>query len=252
MCTVTYIPIATAQKSHSLETAEVLNFIFTSNRDESTSREAAILPSQVEISGKKVLIPIDPVGQGSWIALQENGTTVCLLNGGFEAHVPNPPYKHSRGLVVLHYFKFRNTVEFVDQYDFEHLEPFTLIVAGHNQLTELKWDGKKMHCTNLDVKLPHIWSSATLYAPDIILNRKKHFERWLLENAYLLASNPNLIFDFHQFKGTANVEENIEINRGNKLRTVSITSIQNTSKLNLMQYRDLINNQSKTIEFGIY
>lgn len=50
------------------------------NRDEQRSRALALAPRVLEIEATRVLMPLDPQGHGSWIAVNENGLSLCLLN----------------------------------------------------------------------------------------------------------------------------------------------------------------------------
>lgn len=50
------------------------------NRDEQRTRELALAPRSFMEKGVKVLMPIDPEGGGSWIAVNEYGLSACLLN----------------------------------------------------------------------------------------------------------------------------------------------------------------------------
>jgi uncharacterized protein with NRDE domain len=243
MCTVTYIPISVHNKGISR-----VDFLLTSNRDESTKRSPAMLPEIFHINNKKVAVPFDPVGKGSWIALEENGRTICLLNGGFVPHLPQPPYRHSRGLVVTKYFNYRNVNDFVELFDFSQLEPFTLVVVEANELYELRWDGTQHHLSKLNQQEAYIWSSVTLYSPDTRLRREWLFAKWLSENQKDLVGNPNLVLDFHNFKDGN--EEGIAINRDNRLRTVSITAIKKVEGNCSMLYTDVIHDQTEIIKFG--
>src|SRR5919199_3470936 len=118
MCVVTLLPLPGG-------------FVLTSNRDEHVSRPAAIPPQTYSIDGHSITFPKDPQGGGTWLATF--GTiTVCLLNGAFVNHVHQPPYRRSRGLVVLDYFDTADPRQFIDSYDFSGIEPFTMVIA-HNE-----------------------------------------------------------------------------------------------------------------------
>lgn len=74
----------------------VLSILF--NRDEQKKRPIALLPRIENINGVKSLMPIDPVGNGTWFAANEQGLVIALLN---LYEVELSPQKHlSRGLLV--------------------------------------------------------------------------------------------------------------------------------------------------------
>lgn len=72
------------------------------NRDEQRTRKSALPPQIFIEQGVKVLMPIDPVGGGSWIAVNEHGLSVCLLNyyQGTVSATPTTPPLVSRGKLL--------------------------------------------------------------------------------------------------------------------------------------------------------
>src|SRR4051812_5816730 len=104
MCTVTYLP-----KSKD-------SFILTSSRDEKPLRKIARPPSIHKRGKQLILFPKDPQGGGTWIAVSESGQTICLLNGAFDKHIPEPPYRKSRGIVALDALQFNTLDSFGKEY----------------------------------------------------------------------------------------------------------------------------------------
>ncbi|MFN3848794.1 MAG: NRDE family protein [Spirosomataceae bacterium] len=224
MCVLTYIP------------TENNGFILTSNRDEAVSREPAIPPRKYHLHGQNVFFPKDPKGGGTWIASCGN-FTLCLLNGGFEKHIPQPPYRQSRGKVILDFYEYQNVNEFVNQYLFDGIEPFTLIIIeniGDLIIHELRWDAHKIFVTPIDATQSHIWSSATLYSPKIRLQREQWFRDFLVERP-----NRDSILDFHHFGGKEDIRNGIKMNRDNKLQTISITQFVIDNDEFVISYHDL-------------
>lgn len=235
MCTATYLPLGPT------------GFVLTHSRDEKAIRPAARPPQTVRIGELDVTFPQDPQGQGTWIALGRGSgftsLTVCLLNGAFAAHTPRPPYKHSRGLVVLDVFRYGSIDSFVNQYSFTGIEPFTLLLAETNRLIDLQWDGKQLFISEKDARKPHIWSSVTLYSAGVIRQRESWFWHWLQ-----CSSHPSVeaIRHFHQFAGDGDPRNSLRMNRQNTLLTVSLTSVVHTGKKPLadqMIYEDFTQNQ---------
>ncbi|MEO6132933.1 MAG: NRDE family protein [Saprospiraceae bacterium] len=208
MCTVTFIP----QKD--------IRFL-TSNRDESPSRQSHGLISSHHPDQYSIYYPLDPDSGGSWIALSENGRAVCLLNGGYESFVPNPPYRISRGQVVMDAVNAGNSKKYVDQYDFAGIAPFTLLIEEKDSLTELVWDGLEKYIQSPPIDQPQIWSSATLYPPEVRARRKSLFEKWISQTD---SFDSESIIQFHQ---TANgdPENDFVMNRDEKVKTLSITNL---------------------------
>ncbi|MEZ4720497.1 MAG: NRDE family protein [Flavobacteriales bacterium] len=223
MCTVTYIPTPSG-------------CLITSNRDEIITRSPAIGPKVYSPSTKEILFPKDPQGGGSWIASGDN-MSVCLLNGAFEPHERKDHYKHSRGLVPLAIIEHGNVPSFVEQYDFEGIEPFTVVIYNPNGLWELIWDEERPHLFGHDPKLPGIWASTPLYSPEVRAQRKQWFSEWLDST-----SDPTQesILRFHT-QPSSDKENGLLIARDNGLHTVSVTSIEHQNDQSaLMCYRDLV------------
>jgi len=232
MCTVTYLPVGNQE------------FILTSNRDESTTRKIALPVQQYEINGKKVFYPKDQHANGTWIAHEVNGYTLCLLNGANYPHLAKKEYAKSRGLMLLDFFHFKGPHDFVKRYDFSGIEPFTLIMVASSSeeakvdLFELKWDETKTELITHDSALPQIWSSVTLYKPNIIEQRRNWFSAWLEKHNNTFLSETILFF--HHFGGIGNGENDLVISREDK-KTVSICCINKNTAVTEIIYEDIIN-----------
>jgi uncharacterized protein with NRDE domain len=224
MCTVTYIP----QPDN--------NFILTSNRDEAAHRSPQNLTT-TNIHGMELIFPKDAGAGGTWVAAANDSRVVCLLNGAFEKHKHQPPYRRSRGVMVLDYFGYQSTVDFYEQYDFEGMEPFTFVMVGKNELHELRWDEKKAHLKELNTEGKYIWSSATLYTEEIRLKREAWFRDWL-ENRTDFGLKA--IQDFHLHGGERDDWNGFIMNRLNLVQTVSITNVIKKDNRMEMIYNDLL------------
>lgn len=227
MCTVTFLPKGPQ------------SFILTSNRDETPSR-AALHPTVYDRHGHSLWFPKEPLAGGTWIVTDKQRFTLCLLNGAFVAHKRTPPYRISRGQMVLEFFKYADVEAFLSEYDFQGIEPFTLVLVdsqGGNKVTELVWDGVIAHTQNLDAGKAHIWSSATLYPKEIAEQRAGWFEQWLDEHSVY---EQEQIIGFHKYGGRGDLWNNFVMKRGDNLQTVSITSIQKNGDYHIV-YDDLLN-----------
>lgn len=224
MCTVTFVP--TAAGVH-----------LTSNRDEHMYRGRALDPALFRRKGYKLIFPRDPDAGGSWIALKDNGDAVVLLNGAFIKHLRKPPYRRSRGLVLLDVIEASDPEQQFNMMGLEGIEPFTLILFASGKLWECRWDGFQKHCLPLDAHKPYIWSSVTLYDEWETLARRQWFREWLDQKHGQINSDD--ILDFHQHAGKGDVRNNLIMNRENKIHTVSITSVFIAEDRLRMTYRDL-------------
>lgn len=217
MCTVTFLP------------KNEQDFILTSNRDEDPLRASHQLFSQ-EIGGRMVHFPKDPKAGGTWFATDKSGFTLCLLNGGFEKHKHRPPYRLSRGLMVLDFFRISDVASFARQYNFDGIEPFTLVLIDHSSdqinLNQLVWDEKDLHQKPLNHNEAHIWSSSTLYPQPVRDERRQWFSEWLEGRNEFRQDD---ILAFHQFGGKGDAWNDFVMNREGRVQTVSVTSLDKKS-----------------------
>lgn len=234
MCTVTLIPQPSG------------HFILTSNRDESPLRSPENLDLE-HFSQRDLLFPKDKGAGGSWIAASSDNKVACVLNGAFEKHQHLPPYRKSRGVMLVEFFSFPSVKEFASKYDFEGIEPFTIILVANNEPNELRWDGQSIHLLELNKETKFIWSSATLYPPAVQAVRRKWFDDWQnCTNDFGLKA----IRDFHLHGGEKDLWNGFVMNRNEKVRTVSVTSIVQTSEGFEMIYADLLRNAEKQKSVG--
>ncbi|CAN5421818.1 NRDE family protein [soil metagenome] len=224
MCTVTYLPTEDG-------------YILTSNRDEWPGRPTSKPTLHNGQNRLKLLYPADGIAGGSWIAVSNTGATACMLNGAFELHVRNSPYRRSRGLVLLDAFEYERFEDFVQQYNFNQIEPFTLLFLIGGQLQELRWEGTQTHYRLPEPNKPHIWASATLYTPEYIAKRTIWFEEWLLSHPVY---EPQSIMEFHHTGGEGDKYNDIIMNREGMVQTVSITCVVRRNHYLDMFYEDLL------------
>ncbi len=208
MCTVTFI----SRPPH---------IFITSNRDESPGRRANGLTTIGDNSSGKIHFPIDETSGGSWITLNDTGRAVCLLNGAFTSFVPKPSYRMSRGQVVLAASRATHAEAFIHDADLEGIAPFTLLIYEHPELHELVWDGQQKHIQVKPTDQPWIWSSATLYPPEVRAWRQDLFDRWYRDTQDI---DRDAIIAFHR-QANGDSDNGFIMNRNEIVKTLSVTSI---------------------------
>jgi len=229
MCTVSFIPVNN-------------KIIITSNRDEKHWRSPAIAPKLYPLKTGNTLFPRDADAGGTWIAAHENGNAIVFLNGGFIKHEPKPPYRKSRGVVLIDLIDHENPYKQFIEIDLDNIEPFTAIIFDDEKLFECRWDGERKYNIELNAQQPHIWSSVTLYDDQVIAKRKKWFEEWIQENQ---VPSQDDILSFHQFTGDGDAHNDLLMDRDGIVFTVSITSIEMDEQNALMKYLDIKNHQEQ-------
>jgi hypothetical protein len=232
MCTVTFIPVKE-------------KIFITSNRDEKQRRSPAISSALYPLQTGMALFPKDPDAGGTWFAIHENGNALVLLNGGWISHQTKPPYRKSRGLILLDLLDSEMPFHSFLAVCLHNIEPFTAIIRDADQLFECRWDGLEKYYREMDLDQAHIWSSATLYDENIIACRKQSFLDWLEQNPYPSQQD---ILDFHRFSGNGDPHNDLLINREGLVLTVSITSAEISESMVLLTYTDMIDNRSSLQE----
>lgn len=232
MCTVTFIPVKD-------------KYFITSNRDEKKIRQQAIPPEIYIENGKRIIYPKDAEAGGTWIAMNENGNAAVLLNGGFVKHISQPPYRKSRGIIFLEIISSIMPVRYFMQMDIAGIEPFTMIIFDEC-LYECRWTGSTKHCRQLKKYRPYIWSSSTLYDEEVVKKREQWFASFLNLNPHPSQED---IFNFHQFTGDGDSNNDLMMSRSGILSTVSISGIFLEYRHCKFRYVDL--NNKKTFELNM-
>ena len=232
MCTVSFIP-------KSIES----NFVLTSNRDED-SRRPTVAPQIYHFGSVRIAFPKDEISGGSWIAMSDRGKINCLLNGGIGTHTKQDFHTLSRGTILIDLTKSElSTRDFFQDKELHNVEPFTVVsIQQHDgeviELIEIIWDGTTKHVRNLDNNQAYIWSSAQLYSDEQRELRQKWFADFI-NNKQSSPTRENII-DFHSGSHSDDVGVNVIMQRGEVLKTVSITQITCQYDGLKMTYSDLL------------
>lgn len=194
-------------------------------------------------------MPIDSEKGGTWIATSQAGRVTVLLNGAFKRHNHLPPYRKSRGLVVLDTFEYANLETFFQQYDLDGIEPFTLVILeslSSSDLIDFRWDGEKKHLRHHSASVPAVWSSASLYSKDIIKHTEERFHEWLNSGI----QDAETLLDFNRQE-----EYSLKIERRRQeaiptLETLGISSIQINSSTIYFKYFDMISDNQNEVKLN--
>ena len=229
MCTVTYLPTGTDR------------FIFTSNRDEFINRSASELIHEQRF-GKNLIFPQDTLAKGTWIAISDQGQLVCILNGAYKKHKRTPPYRLSRGVMALEFFKYDDAPAFFQHFDFTGIEPFTMVIIDRGKLFDFRWDEAKKHIDQKDTSESHIWASCTLYSEEWQQKRIEWFTQWQSNNPSPEVSD---VIDFHTNAGEGDLEYDIVMNKSGIVRTTSISSIEKVADQMTLRFESLMDQKVK-------
>ncbi len=236
MCTVTLTPLRQVEKG----------FVLTSNRDEASGRKT-LAPSVYMEQGVRMLYPRDEVAGGTWIGVSERQRCICLLNGAFEKHDRNPPYRKSRGVVVRELLAAVDLQQNLEESSFFNIEPFTIIGVDWKKalrFVQFVWDGEEKHFEDLEIR-EHIWSSSPLYTSQMKRERQEWFAAFREEHI----SNPESLWKFHTTGGVGDPERDLIMDRS-FVKTQSITQITNSGNGVTMLYNDLLEGKMSETVFN--
>ncbi|MGO2356355.1 MAG: NRDE family protein [Marinomonas foliarum] len=152
------------------------------NRDEQKTRAPALSPQSFTLQGIQVLMPIDPVGKGSWISLNEAGVSLCLLNN-YQGKTPSGQLT-SRGQLVKQLSSATGLAQIEWQFaqlDLQQFAPFTLLAfeLGNSKVREFQWDGE--NASILYAQSPHFSSAVELEG--VTAYRQSVYEELAVESA---------------------------------------------------------------------
>lgn len=186
------------------------DFILTQNRDETCLRPTSKEVETKERYNQEFTGPVDLVSGGTWIYYSRK-YVACILNGAYRKHSHNPPYKMSRGLVILELLKYDSIDEFMDKIDLEGIEPFTMIMIDRLKQEKkiLVWDEIEKHKEDVSGEKLIVRSSSTLYTEEEKQEHKQFF----------------LNLNFHEPYEIFKLQDKIKMLENNKFPTVMTTSI---------------------------
>jgi len=90
--------------------------------------------------------PVDERAGETWFHHLPPRHTLVVLNGGHASHARVLPCRHSRGLVPFHFASHAHADAFISGYDFQNLEPFTLVVIedAPRAVRSIVWTGTQV------------------------------------------------------------------------------------------------------------
>ncbi|MBI2688705.1 MAG: NRDE family protein [Acidobacteria bacterium] len=176
---------------------QTAGYLLLCNRDEKRTRKTAELPRIDEKDAVRFLTPRDGGQRGSWIAVNEFGLALTLLNGAS----PKSPPARSRGLLLLDWISARSAAELaqrVEQTDLTPYAPFTIAALQPGaKATVHRWNGvKKTAVENGEGCMPLTSSSAD--APAAQFHRRMEFRRLLAQTGRLDAHLLRLFHESHR------------------------------------------------------
>ncbi len=123
------------------------------NRDESPDRPPALPPVMRRYGTRTAILPVDPKSDGTWIAVNDAGLVITLLNAHrppLSGDAPRPPDldlrtgRRSRGTIIpalLHFDTAAIAADYATQLDPCDYPPFRLLVVDQFKVACIESDG---------------------------------------------------------------------------------------------------------------
>src|SRR5262245_14890005 len=130
MCTVSIVP-------------DDGGFRLMSNRDERRDRGVALQPRREALGSRHAIMPIDPVGGGSWIGGNDAGLVAAVLNRHVE---PSRDARSvvTRGLIVRRALACDSLDAALDAVQTSNAyQPFRLVLVQHRRIALIVGDGRE-------------------------------------------------------------------------------------------------------------
>lgn len=136
------------------------------NRDESRTREAGRSPRTHPFGKHQAILPIDPPSGGTWLAVNDAGLILGLLNRTLPGDKPKPG-KRSRGELIPTLLECTTPpealMEIEGRLDYRDFSPFQLVLIGQGLLAKIDWDGTRpMVASRLLGEQPMMFTSSGL------------------------------------------------------------------------------------------
>jgi hypothetical protein len=197
------------------------------NRDERRSRPPAAPPAFDRIGGLACLFPADPAAGGTWIALNEAGLVMVLLNrtpriekdAGLRRRAPAA----SRGLVIprlLAETGLGDAVAGVRRIPASRFAAFTLLIIQGSALAVVTNAVGGIHVRMRRLEKPLLFTSSSLGDEVVIPARRRLFQKMVTRASSAVAGQRA----FHRHRWTGRPEISVLMERPDA-RTVSRTVV---------------------------
>jgi hypothetical protein len=204
------------------------------NRDEQISRAAALPPVVRRFGERRAVMPVDPVSNGAWIAVNDAGVVLTVLN-----YTPlgdtRPAAPLSRGVVIpalLDHATAKETASAAAELSALRYGRFRLLVIDHAALFEAVSDGTEIRIRAHRVMPASMFTSSGLGDHLVEGPRRELFDEFVSSQGV----SPAVQDYFHAHQWADRRHLSVRMKRSDA-RTVSSTVIEVSSERIDMAYR---------------
>ncbi|MGF1763162.1 NRDE family protein [Aliivibrio kagoshimensis] len=201
------------------------------NRDEHKSRTPAQPPKKFSNNGIHYLMPIDPVGKGSWIATNQFGVTIGLLNN-YQGVTPDGELI-SRGQIVKQLAESRTLHDIrseIEEMPLHRYAPFTvvIIIPSHPVLC-YQWNGHGLHS---------IKATSPMVSSGVSLKEVTEYREAIFHSLVDQSENSTKLQAFHLHQHSDYGYLSVLMHRDDA-QTVSMTSVEVNNRKITMKYHSI-------------
>lgn len=208
------------------------------NRDEQKTRSIALPPQSFQQGDCNAFMPIDPDGQGTWIACNDQGLSLCLLNF-YQGQTPASA-NQSRGQLIRQLafcHDYQQVIRQIEKLHWCDFPPFTLLIFDaqllpqHSMIPAIIWDGIEVTHTH---KQSPVTSSA-LELDQVQAAREQHFKQQMINTP---STQPSLcqLLTYHMSHQPNAGSHSVCMHRDDA-ETVSLTMINVQAQQVTIDYR---------------
>lgn len=137
------------------------------NRDEKRTRAPGEPPRVRAFGARAAVLPIDPLSGGTWIAVNDAGLALAVLNANPIAPPREGMPTRSRGAIIPALLESDSPSAALArcerELDLRDFAPFRLAVVGQGVIVDVRWDGREpMVVSRLLGDLPRLFTSSGL------------------------------------------------------------------------------------------
>lgn len=204
------------------------------NRDEQLTRSRAKIPAQHTQDGFRYISPTDTDAGGTWIAVNEFGVSVCLLNHYEFEQISTYKNWVSRGEIVRKFATIKNISSALlafKKLELSNYRAFRLFIierCGDNVM--FVWDG---HSSRLHRNISSPKSSSSVNAKQVKHNRKRYYDELNLSQSVEIDD----FLRFHSSHSPNKSEQSVCMHRDDA-KSVSLSHISVGAESAQFSYKD--------------
>ncbi len=201
MCTLTVVPLALG----------AVRVAF--NRDESRTRAAGLPPLVQQFENRAAVLPRDPLSGGTWIAVNDAGLALAVLNVNLpdrDRSAPKPP--RSRGEVIPTLLECDSpsaALAACERLNYCEFAPFRLVLIGGGLVADVRWDSREpMVMSRLVGGKPLLFTSSGLGDHLVEGVRRDLFDQMFMDGSHTWESAQHA-FHRHKWPGREHLSVNM-------------------------------------------